>query len=425
MARQAGHPRRHGHRERHRPRRRRLPRLGHRQVLPKELVNPSFEADIAAPWERFQDTGTHVYRASDAPAGTGAYSLRIVSDQTKWKKLSQPINAAYEPGSTYVLRGWGKQTGSVAGRAVLRQGSTTLCMIEYTTTAWTYKEVSCKLPASGERPKVWLEHRSYTVAGSAYFDDVQISGLFPYIVHDAMIGIPMAEFARLVAQSPDLSAYSAKASAYRAFLETEVVPRWEHSAYLGNTWNGTTYLQSPKIDTFSHTRPSEILPDNMALGFANLLTVLHELNGDPAYLDRAIKVAQWGRSHLVASGGAYVWKYATYAATMEDLSHANVDLSAYLEFHRRGQVFTTADMTALKNTFLTKMWNDSATAPVFSLYVDGTGTAGAVDYYLHSWLDLADWDPQVQSLVAAKYTGYAPANSSHLITLSRLVRRTS
>lgn len=402
---------------------------GTHRYSPNESANPSFETaasgdtTLPASWSRFQDTGSHIYRTTDVPGGTGTQSVRVVSDLTKWKKLRSTVLSTYQAGAKHVLRGWGKRTGSVVGRVVLRDGSTTLCMLEYTTSTWTYKETTCTLPA-GRTLEVWLEHNTYTVSGSAYFDDVKLSGIFPYIVHDAMIGIPIAEFVRLVAQTPALSGYATKAATYRAFLENEVVPRWEQSSYLGNTWSATksTYLQPPNVDIFSHTRTYDDLPDNMPLAFANLLMVLHSVNGNATYLDRATKVATWAKSHFVNSGGAYVWNYGVYATQKEDLSHGNVDLSAYLEFYRRGKVFTATDMTALKRTFLEKMWNDSTTAPLFSLYVDGTGAANGVDYYLHSWLELAEWDAQVKALVTTKYTNYTGTNASHLITLSRLLK---
>ncbi|MFE3449751.1 hypothetical protein ACFXJ8_12540 [Nonomuraea sp. NPDC059194] len=394
---------------------------------PPELANSSFETaasgdtTLPASWTRFQDTGSHIYRTTDVPSGTGSRSVRVVSDQTKWKKLRQKIGSSYAGGTKHLLRAWGKRTGSVVGRVVLRDGSTTLCMLEFASTAWQFKETTCDVPA-GRAPEVWLEHASYTVSGSAYFDDVRLSGIFPYIVHDGMIGIPIAEFVRLVAKTPALAGYNAKAATYRAFLENELVPRWEHSAYLGNTWNGTSYQQPPDVDTFSHTRAYDDLPFNMSLAFANLLNVLHEVNGDPAYLDRATRIAQWTKSHLTSSSGAYVWKYATYASQKEDLSHGNVDLSAIVENHRRGQVFTAADMTAFTKTFKDNMWNGSTSAPVFSLYVDGTGVANGVDYFLHSWLELAEFDRQVYTLAATKYANFTPTNASHLITLSRLLR---
>ncbi|MEV0589463.1 hypothetical protein [Nonomuraea sp. NPDC050310] len=396
---------------------------------PVELLNPSFETGTGAQpanWTRFQDAGTHIYRTTDVPAGTGTQSVQLVSDQTRWKKLHQAVNAAYEGGTTYVLRGWGKRSGSVTGRVVLRDRSTPLCMLEYTASTWTYKETTCLLPA-GRSLEVWLEHGSYASSGSASFDDIKLSGLFPYIVHDAMIGIPIAEFIQLVGSQPNLSAYNAKAVSYRAFLEHEIVPRWESSSYIGNTWQpiGTTegtYVQSPNVDAFSHARSSSELPYNMPLAFANLLIVLASVSKNPTYLDRASRMARWARNDLVTLNGAYIWNYATTTSTKEDLSHANVDLSAFLEFYRQSTVFTAADMAAFKNTFINKMWNGSITAPVFSLRVDGSGSAGATDYFLHSWLDLAEWGSQVKTLVAAKYTGFIPNNSSHLITLARLVK---
>ncbi|GAA3472600.1 hypothetical protein [Nonomuraea roseola] len=399
------------------------------QYSPVELANPSFEsattgdATLPASWTRFQDTGSHIHRTTDTPGGgTGTQSVRVVSDLTRWKKLRQNVNSAYEGGSRYLLRGWGKKSGSVTGRVVLRNGSTTICSLDYTSTTWTFKQTTCTLPTGGPTLTVWLEHASYTVSGSAYFDDVKLSGIFPYMVHDAMIGIPIAEFVRLVAKTPALSAYAAKAGTYRAFLESEVVPRWEQSAYLGNTWNGTTWRQPPNIDSFSHTGTANDLPFNMPLGFANLLLVLNEVNGDATYLSRAVKVGQWAKANLTDSGGAYVWNYGTYTTKKEDLSHANVDLSAFVEFYRRGQVFTGTDMTAFKNTLKSRMWNGSTTAPAFSLYVDGTGAANGVDYFLHSWLELAEFDRQVWTLASTKYTNFTGTNASHLITLSRLLR---
>ncbi|WP_283139475.1 hypothetical protein [Rhizohabitans arisaemae] len=406
---------------------------------PVELLNPGFEtattgdATLPANWTRFQDTGTYVYRSTDVPPDvTGSRSVRIVAGENKWKKLHQTVASTYEGGTRHKLRGWGKRTDQSVGRIVLRNGTATVCMLEYTTSTWTYKETVCEMPA-GQTYSVWLEHADYTKPGSAYFDDVKLSGMFPYIVHDGMIGLPMAEFIRLVHQTPALASYATKAASYRTFLETEIVPRWQLSSYIGNTWHpiGATeglYRQSPNFDVFSHTRPSDDLPYNMPLVFAHLLRVLHSVNSDPAYLDRATRIAHWARNDLTVSGTAYVWNYATYTTMKEDLSHANMDLEAFLEFHRRGSVFTADDMTKLKNTFTTKMWSGTVTAPEFSRYVDGTPHPSIphnqdhMDYYLHSWVELAAFDPQVRTLVVNKYANFTPENSGHLITLSRLLK---
>jgi hypothetical protein len=388
-----------------------------------DFTNPTGSDTLPTAWTRFQDTGSHIYRTTDTPAGEGPQAVRVVSDQTRWKKLYQNVAAGYGSGVTYVLRGWGKKTGSTTGRIVLREGTRSICALDYTSTSWTYKEVECVMPRGGPALRVWLEHASYTAAGSTYFDAVELSGRYPFIVHDGMIGLPMAEFARLVATTPALSAYAGKAEAYRAFLETQIVPRWERSAFLGNTWNGTTYREPPNINTMPGTDPSRDLPYNMALVFANMLTVLHSLNGDAAYQARADSVVRWAKGALTNSGGAYVWNYASYSAIQkEDISHANVDLSAFLEYYRNGRILTAADMTALKNTFKNKVWNGSTTAPRFRFYVDGSDNTTQADIYLHSWIELTEWDPQVKALVATKYTNLPLSNPSHLITLARLIK---
>jgi hypothetical protein len=156
--------------------------------------------------------------------------------------------------------------------------------------------------------------------GRAYFDDVTVSGRFPYILHDGMIGAAIASFVRLAQQTPALPArYREKATAYRAFPETEIVPRWESSGYY-------------------------------SLGFARMLAILYQVNGNATYLDRARRIGSYFKSRLRLSGAAYVWPYTSTASRMEDASHANIDIGTAFELHRIGQVFTATDMQRFANT---------------------------------------------------------------------------
>src|SRR5690606_3188549 len=107
------------------------------------------------------------------------------------------------------------------------------------------------------------------------------------------------------------------------------------------------------------------------------------------------KANQHFKSSLTTSGTAYNWKYAGYSATVEDTSHGNVDLNAAIEMFNNGQIFTGSDMDKFTSTLTTKVWNQSAIAPLLHNYVDGTKGSLATDYMytkdMSGWLKLAQF----------------------------------
>ncbi|MEF3305563.1 hypothetical protein [Paenibacillus sp. GYB003] len=407
---------------------------------PVEVGNWDFEtvsstdSTLPAGWIRFQSTSSTAFLTTDHPtqtSGSRAVEVRTESTGTKWQSLYRPLND-YEPDTLYVLQFYGKTNGSAAkGRAYLRDKTTNtiLCSVPFENTSWAYKTAECRTPAAtGHELEVWLGHQTYTVpGGSAFFDNVRVNAKLPYMVHDGVIGTPIAKFIKLVRSTPALqSAYLTKANGYLAFLENNIVPRWENSAYIGNTWaaiSSTTgmYKQSAKFDAFSHGSTWTYLPYNQALAYANMLIVLYESNGNPTYLDRAKRVGQYFKNALVANGTAYTWNYAYYASTVEDASHANVDLGFVLDMYRNGQMFTGADMDKFKNTLVNVMWNQSTTAPTISHYVNGTGAAD-FSKYMSNWTELSQFSKSLYPIAAEQYRGFTPTNSAYLLTLSRIMK---
>ncbi|PYI54551.1 hypothetical protein [Paenibacillus flagellatus] len=394
----------------------------------------STDSTLPAHWTRFQSTSSTALRTTDHPpqtAGSYAVEIRTESTGTKWQSLYQQLNT-YEPDTLYVLQFYGKTNGSAAkGRAYLRDKTTNtiLCTVPFENTAWEYKTTECRTPAAtGHVLEVWLGHQTYTVPnGKAFFDNVKVSAKLPFMVHDGVIGTSIAKFVRLIHQNASLQpAYSAKANGYRTFLESHIVPRWENSSYIGNTWaplSSTTgmYKQSANFDAFSHTATWTYLPYNQALAYANLLIVLYEVNGNATYLDRAKRVGQYFKNALTANGTAYNWNYAYYAATVEDTSHANVDLGFVLDMYRNGQIFTGADMDKFTNTLTDVMWNGSTTAPTLTHYVNGTG---ATDFskYMSNWTELGQFAMGVFPIAAGQYNGFTPTNTAYLLTLARIMK---
>jgi hypothetical protein len=399
----------------------------------RELLNTGFEAaaagdsTMAANWVRWQTGTTNARRTTDRVSG--AYGFQVDSDGRLWRKAYQQLQT-YEPNTVYDLTFSGRTNGSAAGGNVSLLDKTTnvvLCSEAFTNTTWTSFSVPCRTPAvAGHALQVWLGHNDYRVAGGrASFDNVSISGRFPYMVHDGMLGTAIAQFVRFAHRTPSLPAlYRQKAASYRAFLETEVVPRWESSSYIGNTWSASagTYLQSPKFDAFSHSRPANgHLPYNQALAYAHMLLVLHQVNGNATHLDRARRVGASFKSGLRLRGDAYVWPYSSFSATMEDASHANIDIGAARELYQHGLVFTATDMQRFANTLTQIMWNGSLSAPSVSRFVDGTGDT-SLSIYLVEWTEFAQWAKSTFTIVAEQYRNRTASSSYTLLALARIMK---
>ncbi|GAA3400902.1 hypothetical protein ACFFNY_15340 [Paenibacillus hodogayensis] len=369
------------------------------------------------------------------PDAADTWGLVLKTNGSSWQKLYQQV--AYEPNTKYRVAFNGKTNGSAAqGRVYIhdRTSNTILGSVIFNNTAWQSYTFDFMAPsASGHTLELWLAHADYTVAGgTAYFDDISLNGWYPYIVHDGMIGVPLAEFIRLVDRNPTaLSAYASKAAAYRDFIEQQLVPRWESSSYLGNTWVSASstagyYKEPPNVDSFATTTVLDPLPYNQYLAFAELLAIMHDVNGNASYLDKAKKMGQTFKNSLTTTGSAYKWDYAGYAARTEDTSHANVDLTAVTELFNKGYIYSGTDMNRFASTLTTKVWNQSSTAPKLHNYVDGTQGTLASDYMytkdLSGWLKLAQFDPNVWAIGAEQYRSSPPVRFIEALVLSQIMK---
>ncbi|TNJ59189.1 hypothetical protein FE784_37570 [Paenibacillus hemerocallicola] len=399
----------------------------------------SGDAALPAGWTRFQSTSATAYRSNGSGAyntvASDAWGLVLKTNGTSWQKLYQSIS--YEPKTKYRVSFYGKTNGSAAkGRVYVhdRTANTILASVIFDNTSWQNFTVDFTAPAvSGHNLELWLAHADYTATGGiAYFDDVALNGWFPYIVHDGMIGVPIAEFIRLVDRSPTaLSAYAAKAAAYRQFIENEIVPRWESSSYIGNTWVSATasagyYKEPPNVDSFATTTALDPLPYNQFLAFAELLAIMHDVNGSSAYLDKAKKMGQYFKNSLTTVGSAYDWDYAGYTTRTEDTSHANVDLTPVTELFNKGQIFDGTDLGKFSATLTTKVWNGSLSSPKLHNYVDGTQGTLASDFLytkdMSGWLKLAQFDPTAWTIGAGQYGSSPPSRFIEALVLSLIMK---
>ncbi|WP_164821399.1 carbohydrate binding domain-containing protein [Paenibacillus koleovorans] len=428
---------------------------------PVEIDNTTFataasgDATLPANWIRFQSTSTTGYRSNasgayhdygGAPPDT--WGLVLKTNGTSWQSMYQPLNS-FVPNRSYVLNFYAKTNGSAAkGRAYildtnLSTGVKTIIASQVIdSTSWDFYSVEFVSPPAGHSVQVWLGHNTYTVTGGiAYFDRVQVNRRVPYIVHDGMIGTPIAEFVRLIKSTPSLqAAYLTKANSYLDFLEDHLVKRWDgSSAKLGQTYvavNSSSgyYIDSPNLDSVKHYAAGEnrILPHNMYLAFGNLLSVLHDITGTASYWDRAQAINTYFKSTLTYNTptGSYNWKYKETAAKIEDISHGNIDVEAAITlFNKASTVYNGNDVVRFANTLKNKVWNQSTTAPKLHNFVDGSASGGGgtlTDYtytkYMTGWTQLAQFDPKAWELAADQYSGYTLDNSAYALTATEIMR---
>lgn len=263
---------------------------------------------------------------------------------------------------------------------------------------------------------------------------------YPYIVHEGLIGLALAQFTYLVNENAStLSAYSTAASNYLSYIETHIYPKWNSSGSYINTncyvvASATeSYYKEPTFSSGGDSLPGHNftpLPYNMILGFVEMLYVLHDITGNSTYLDRANKCTQYWENRLGANGNGYQWYYwntlnTTYRR-IEDTSHGNIDIETMVEAFNRGQIFTGSQFITFLNTLTTHMWNGSTSAPKVAARVDGS----SVDYtdpwantlLLTGWTALAQANRLPWIIAANQFRSITPTSFNHAFTLVQLMK---
>lgn len=393
----------------------------------EQVTNGGFEtaasgdATLPSGWSRWQATSATAFRQTTNKQ-SGSWGLEVVTDPTKWQKLVTTL-PAYNPRSPYILTFWGRTNGSAAGgRADILDTTTgtVVAGISFTETTWTKKTLKFQAPAAaGHTLQLRLGHSAYAhTNGRAYFDGVSILENISWMVHDGQLGVPIAEFVRLVTDTPVLQAgYQTKATSYRTFLENEIVPRWESSPVLTNCWVSL----SSTTGVYKFPYSSNHLPYNQYAVYLHMLMILHDVNGNATYLDRARRGAQYFKNNLTLSGTSYSWKYADYSATIEDTSHANLELSLAHEMFGLGQIFNGTDMERFTSTFMNVMWNQSTTAPLVYQRVNGTGD-WSYTRVLGNWMELAQFSMTLPVVGEEQYRNFTPSTGYQLLALSRIMK---
>ncbi|MGH7997671.1 MAG: hypothetical protein ACREFX_15100 [Opitutaceae bacterium] len=238
----------------------------------------------------------------------------------------------------------------------------------------------------------------------------------PFVVHEGMLGYPVAVFIAAVKADPALQPrFGADADRFLAFINRNFVEKWE--PYWIDLGRGAGAYRFPPIITDRY--PNRVLPHNQYLAMARVYVVLEHVPGaDPLMAVRARGMALNFRRNLHRSGTGWRWNYWDWIeggrrdvgdtargdfsqAHREDSGHGTIDVGFALEAWRHGVVFTRADIRRFAATYLDAMWNGSNENP--RLGTDVVTRGDRFSALLGDWVDLCQVDPRIYFLALTAF----------------------
>jgi hypothetical protein len=196
------------------------------------------------------------------------------------------------------------------------------------------------------------------------------------VVTDAMIGVPLADFIKLTKDKALIDSKAAKVAqdsldALRYIVQLHDEEWVEHEEdNLAITEEGEGYYIFPKGSPTSFDGIN--LPFNQQNRFGTLLIQLYEIDGEPRYLDMALKLGKVFHQHLTPDNEGYKWYYWWGKATggwdesegistntpeydghkgYDGIGYATMEVEFATNLAQYG-VFDNEDMEKLVNTYL-------------------------------------------------------------------------
>ena len=133
------------------------------------------------------------------------------------------------------------------------------------------------------------------------------------VVHDGMIGVPLAEYVKLTKDKAHIDSKLAKVAqesleTLRHLVELHSEEWVEHDAdILALTEEEEGYYIFPKGSPVRYDGTN--LPFNQQNRFGTLLISLYEIDDESQYLDKALKLGRVFRRHLIPDNEGYKWHY--------------------------------------------------------------------------------------------------------------------
>ena len=313
--------------------------------------------------------------------------------------------------------------GGAGARVEVLVDGTVQVSTECRTAGWSSMKLTVPAPSAANTPLgLRLTHTGDSPAGSlVHFSNPLVQSIQEYTAHDGMILYPLAKYIRLVDRDTSLpDAYKQKSVLYKSAL-AHFLGKWERY-YKSVGQEG--YILFPNDQNGSDSNynldigygAGATLPYNQFLVYARFLLELSRTTGDPQQNEMAKAMGRAFRNRLYENPqrpSAWAWNYSDEIllppdlgrrVVVEDVSHANLDVSMMLDLNRllpdsAPPVFSWGDIQKLKSTFFDVMWNKNMDAPTIGDSVDSSGTAKGNGRLLSQWVNLAEFDPRVLSIV--------------------------
>jgi hypothetical protein len=226
---------------------------------------------------------------------------------------------------------------------------------------------------------------------------------YDFAVHDGLVLTPTCRAIELVTKDKALDAvYGRRAGKLLSVIEAQLIPKWEK--YGRETKEGGVYVNQEDLTT---------LPHNQYLPLGTVQIALYRITGNPAYKERATKIAAFFKSRLRLVNDHYEWRYWDDAGAWdksviekhgqkaveraEDTGHGSLDICFVLACAENGIVFTDADLKRFANTFVHVMWNGSSDKPTVGGWVN-TAKPSRQSGNLQQWLLLGTVEPKVRPI---------------------------
>lgn len=253
-----------------------------------------------------------------------------------------------------------------------------------------------------------------------------LSARYVFAIHTGMIAAPLARFAQLARQSQE------RVTRYGAW------PSRVLEAVTGAVdFHSTEWTQLDSFSgTFAFPRQAPIpgdgtpLPHNQNLAMANAMMRTLDSLDVPAYRQRLSAILRLFRSDWSLStaptwpyylrqsrsyqGYSYTSGISTISPsspgnkTLEDTSHATIDVAAAAAAATRGLVITQKDAAALAKTFLIRIQTSSAGRPTTRNGLSARAGTGMYDAIAALWAVLAPWNRSVYNDCLALYNSRRP-----------------
>jgi hypothetical protein len=205
---------------------------------------------------------------------------------------------------------------------------------------------------------------------------------------------------RVMRQNPNVygnAVYRQKYDSVLAFTKKHIFEKWSKRGsanlyrsrtHMASHWAFIALDLSVLTDDPIQKAQYRTVVDNINLHLPNYGSSLRQqIRKDSAYPD------------------AYFWSdvWASYSTPGQDVSHGNNLIAYIVEAHDLGVEWTDADIRALSQTLLRRIWVPTLTGYRFAQYVDGSGTGNG--WFNDGFCKLGRYDVTIQKRLQAHTVG--------------------